>query len=144
MPRVTKFSYGVIPVRRFPDGYRFLVLRAYANWDFAKGMIDPGEDPLACAERELKEETSLEGAVFRWGEDFAETAPYSHGKIARYFLAEVSEGEVFLPVSEELGKSENDEYRWVTPNEARKLLPARLQPILEWAIRKLDSSSQKC
>jgi hypothetical protein len=42
-----------------------------------------------------------------------------------------------LPVSPELGRPEHHEYRWVTYEEARSLLPLRLLPILEWAREKL-------
>jgi 8-oxo-dGTP pyrophosphatase MutT (NUDIX family) len=135
-------SFGIIPVRKFSTEYRFLLVRAYANWDFPKGRIDPGEEPLACALRELREEATLEGAIFPWGEEFVETAPYSHGKIARYYLAELAHGEVNLPVSEELGKPENDEFRWVTGDEAERLLPGRLQSVLRWAREKLKSDTR--
>lgn len=130
-------SYGIVPVRKFGREYCFLLVRAYMNWDFPKGRIDPGELPMSCALRELKEETTLDGAVFRWGEDYVETAPYSHGKIAHYFLAELATGEVDLPVSEELGRPENDEFRWVSGAEAAELLPARLQHVLRWARKKI-------
>ncbi len=45
-------------------GWRILVLRAYRNWDFPKGTLEPGETPLAAAIREVKEETALEGLEF--------------------------------------------------------------------------------
>ena len=35
----------------------------------------------------------------------------------------------FLPVSEELGKPENDEYRWVDIEDLQDLLPKRLQSV---------------
>lgn len=126
-------SAGVVVVRREPAGWRYLVLRAFRNWDFPKGLIGAGEDALAAAVREVAEETSLTRLDFRWGHVCRETAPYGRGKIARYYLALASDGEVVLPVSPELGRPEHHQHRWASVEEARKLLPERLHPILEWA-----------
>lgn len=126
-------SAGVIPVRRFDGLHRYLLLRAYHNWDFPKGLVEDGEAPLQAAQREVEEETGLGELVFRWGQHYRETAPYGRGKIARYYLAEVPRGEVYLPVSAELGRPEHDEFRWVTYADARSLLVERLRPILDWA-----------
>ena len=126
-------SAGVIIVRRFDDHYRYLLLRAGQYWDFSKGMVEPGEDPLAAAIREVEEETTLTGLEFHWGHDFIQTEPYGKNKIARYYLAESSEGEVFLPVTEELGKPEHDEFRWLEFDSARGLLVPRVLAVLDWA-----------
>ena len=63
---------------------------------------------------------------------YRDTAPYARGKIARYYLAVTRQETITLPVSEELGRPEHHEGRWVTVDEAEKLLPARLRPVLEW------------
>ena len=126
-------SAGVIIVRRQGAGYRYLLLRAYRNWDFPKGVVEPGEDPLQGAIREVAEETTLTDLNFRWGHDYRETAPYGRGKVARYYLAETAQTEVSLPVNPELGRPEHDEFRWVNYATARRLLPPRLQPILAWS-----------
>lgn len=126
-------SAGAVIVRRFDDRYRYLLLRAYDYWDFPKGIVEPGEDPLAAAIRETEEETTLRGLVFRWGHEFIETEPYGKNKIARYYFAESPQGEVFLPVTEELGKPEHDEFRWMEYDAARGLLVPRVQAVLDWA-----------
>ncbi|RCX31247.1 NUDIX domain-containing protein [Thioalbus denitrificans] len=126
-------SAGVVVVRRWPDGWRFLLLRAWGNWDFPKGEVEAGEVPLAAARREVAEETGLTELGFRWGEGWFETAPYGRGKVARYYLAEARQGEVTLPLNPGLGRAEHHEYRWVAGDAAGQLLPARLQPALEWA-----------
>ena len=46
-------SAGVVVVRRSAGGWRYLLLRAYGYWDFPKGEVEPGEDPLEAARREL-------------------------------------------------------------------------------------------
>ena len=56
-------SAGVIPVRETPEGYRFLLLRAYDYWDFPKGMVEPGETPEEAAVKETEEEAGVQGAL---------------------------------------------------------------------------------
>lgn len=109
------------------------MLRAYRNWDFPKGMVEPGEDPLAAALREVREETLIEDLEFNWGEVYQETGPYGNRKIARYYVAATRSEKVTLPVSPELGRPEHDEWRWVDRDTALSLVAARLQPIVRWA-----------
>ena len=130
----TIYSAGIVPVRLSPRGERLLVLRCFSYWDFPKGEVDAGEDHLEAAVRELTEETGLVDPVFRWGTAFIETPRYGRGKIARYYLAEVPEGEVYLPISDELGRPEHDEFRWATPAQARRLFNPRLRAVLDWAL----------
>jgi 8-oxo-dGTP pyrophosphatase MutT (NUDIX family) len=101
-------------------------------------MVEAGEAPLDTALRETREETSLVDLELRWGEGFRETAPYSGGKIARYYVAESPGGAVDLPISAELGRPEHDEYRWVDGSEAQRLLAPRLQDVLAWARATID------
>lgn len=133
------FSAGVVVVRRDNGGWRLLVLRAYRNWDFPKGGVEPGEAPLAAAIRETAEEAAISDLVFRWGEGYCETASYRGGKVARYYLAETAQTSITLPVSLELGRPEHDEWPWVSFIEAERLLPPRLQPILDWARMRLET-----
>jgi 8-oxo-dGTP pyrophosphatase MutT (NUDIX family) len=125
-------SAGVIPARRTPDGWKLLILRAYRKWDFPKGRIDPGEEPLAAAKREAAEEAALTDLELPFGEIYRDTAPYAGGKIARYYLAVTGQQRITLPVSPELGRPEHHEGRWVNLDEAARLLPPRLQPVLSW------------
>jgi 8-oxo-dGTP pyrophosphatase MutT (NUDIX family) len=125
-------SAGVVVVRREAQSWRVLVLRAYRNWDFPKGLIEPGESPFEAAVREAREETGIEDLVFRWGEDYRETEPYARNKVARYYLGETQSVRLMLPVNPALGRPEHHEYRWVDFAEARRLLPPRLQGVLSW------------
>lgn len=126
-------SAGVVVVRRFAEGWRCLVVRAYRNWDFPKGMVEEDEAPRETAVREVWEETSLEDLRFSWGDEYRETLPYAGRKVSRYYVAESVVGDVVLRVSEELGRPENDEFRWVSFNDAEDVLPPRLAIILDWA-----------
>ena len=131
---------GAVVFRRTDRGIRILVLRAYKNWDFPKGMVDPGEDQLDAAKREIAEETGLTELDYPFGDEHRETLPYSGNKIARYYLAETAEHEIELPVSPELGRPEHHEYRWVSFDEAEDLLPPRLAIVLDWAKKTLTGN----
>lgn len=120
-------------MRHGPVEWLFLMLRAYRNWDFPKGMVEVNEDPLAAARREVREETLIEDLEFRWGEVYKETERYGKGKVARYYLAATRTERISLPVSPELGRPEHDEWRWVDRDTALSLVSARLQPIVRWA-----------
>jgi 8-oxo-dGTP pyrophosphatase MutT (NUDIX family) len=128
---------GAVIFRRSDRGIRLLVLRAYKNWDFPKGLIEPGEDALAAARREVLEETGLADLAYPFGDEFKETLPYSGNKVARYYLAETDAEKIELPVSPELGRPEHHEYRWISFDEAEDLLPPRLGVVLEWARKTL-------
>ncbi len=132
-------SAGVVVVRRFPEGWRCLVLRAYRNWDFPKGLVEPDEAPRDAARREAWEETSLSDLRFDWGDEYKETLPYAGGKVARYYLAESPADPVLLPVSKELGRPEHDEFRWVSFEAAEDVLPPRLAIVLDWARGMVES-----
>jgi bis(5'-nucleosidyl)-tetraphosphatase len=134
MQTVKRRSYGIVPIAIGQDHSPvFLLLRAYQNWDFPKGGADEGETPLDAAKREMIEETGITQLDLQWGNISIDTEIYSKDKVASYFLARVEKQDISLPVSEELGKPEHDEYRWVTFEEAQALLPQRLSRILEWA-----------
>jgi 8-oxo-dGTP pyrophosphatase MutT (NUDIX family) len=128
---------GAVVFRRGERGIRILLLRAYKNWDFPKGMVEPGEEDLAAARREVAEETGIAKLDFPFGDEFKETLPYAANKVARYYLAETDAEEIELPVSPELGRPEHHEYRWVSFDEAEDLLPPRLALVLEWAKKTL-------
>jgi 8-oxo-dGTP pyrophosphatase MutT (NUDIX family) len=128
---------GAVVFRRSDRGIRLLLLRAYRNWDFPKGMLEPGEDALAAARREVEEETGLADLDYPFGDEFKETLPYSGNKVARYYLAETGAEKIELPVSPELGRPEHHEYRWASFDEAEELLPPRLAIVLDWAKKTL-------
>jgi 8-oxo-dGTP pyrophosphatase MutT (NUDIX family) len=133
------FSAGVVPARRDANGWRLLLLRSFQNWDFPKGGVEAGETPLEAAIRETLEEADLSDLSFDWGEDYIETGPYgSRKKVARYYLARTERLHIILPVSPDLGRPEHDEWRWVDIDRAARMLPPRLQPVLDWVRRHLE------
>lgn len=131
--RAPRLSAGAVIVRHCPQGWRFLLLRAWRNWDFPKGLVEEGEDPLVAAQREVREETSIEDLSFTWGETYRETGPYSRNKIARYYLAETHTEACSLPINPMLGVPEHHEWRWVDAEEAIEMVSPRVQPVVRWA-----------
>ena len=142
MSRTVTLSAGAVIARRAGDDWLLLVLRAYRNWDFPKGMVEAGEEPFAAAKREVAEETGITDLEFPFGEEHCDTLPYATGKVARYFLAETRAENVRLPVSDEVGRPEHHEWRWVSFDEAEDLLPPRLAIVLDWVRANLPSAER--
>jgi len=128
-----RFSAGVVVVHVAGEAVQYLLLRAYKNWDFPKGLVEPGEQPLDAAVREVKEETTLVNLAFDWGQDYMDTGPYNKGKISRYYLARSNVTQVHLPINPELGFPEHQEARWVGLETALNMVSPRLKPVIHWA-----------
>jgi 8-oxo-dGTP pyrophosphatase MutT (NUDIX family) len=128
-----RLSSGVVVVNVTAGQVQYLLLRAYRNWDFPKGLVEAGEEPMEAALREVREETTLENLFFDWGTDFMETGPYNKGKISRYYIARSDVTHVLLPVNPELGFPEHHEARWVGFGQALSMVSPRLVPVVHWA-----------
>jgi 8-oxo-dGTP pyrophosphatase MutT (NUDIX family) len=128
-----RFSAGVVVVHVAGEAVQYLLLRAYKNWDFPKGLVEPGERPLDAAVREVKEETTLVNLEFDWGQEYMDTGPYNKGKISRYYLARSNVTQVHLPINPELGFPEHQEARWVGLETALNMVSPRLRPVVHWA-----------
>src|SRR5579862_730413 len=133
-----RLSAGVVVVRRAPTGWLFMMLRAYRNWDFPKGMVESGEAPLDAARREVLEATSIDRLDFTWGTDFKETVRYAGNKVARYYIAQTDVEVVTLPINPDLGRPEHDEWQWLTYEATLARASARLLPVASWAGRVLQ------
>ncbi len=135
--RGLKRAAGVVVVRDTAEGQRFLLLRAYRNWDLPKGRIEAGETPLEAAIREAREETGLSDLEFEWGDDSIETEPYAGGKVVCFYVARSRAGAVSLPINPALGRAEHHEFRWTSAATAFALTVPRLQRVLQWAVERI-------
>ncbi len=133
-----RLSAGVVVVNVLRPKLKFLLLRAYRNWDFPKGLVEPGEDPVHAALREVREETTLDNLSFDWGMQFIDTGPYNKGKISRYYLARSIETHIGLPINPQLGVPEHHEARWASFDVALTMVSPRLVPVLHWAHRLIN------
>jgi 8-oxo-dGTP diphosphatase len=97
------------------DGRVLVVHRQrYGDWSLPKGKAEPGETDLACALREVEEETGFRcEAVRELGETRYEVS--AGPKTVRYWLMRRVDG-AFEP------NGEVDEIRWLAPDEAAALL----------------------
>ena len=68
-PRRKNTSAGLLLFKRTPDGLRLLLAHPGGPfwrkhdehaWTIPKGLVEPGEDPLAAAQREFHEETGID------------------------------------------------------------------------------------
>ena len=130
-------SAGLVVVHFDGSRYRLLALRSFESWDFPKGLVADGEDPLQAALRETRELTGLGRLEFKRGEDYRETIAFDDGSVSRYFLAESPSDDVVLRLPAGEAGEEDFEYRWVTAEEAEDILPPRLALILDWALARL-------
>jgi 8-oxo-dGTP pyrophosphatase MutT (NUDIX family) len=135
--RVQTLSAGVVVVRAVQSEWQLLLLRAYTHWDFPKGLVEAGEDARVAAIREAREEANLTDLEFKWGDEYIDTGPYRANKVARYFLASTRTEPIVLPINPEISRPEHHEGRWASFADARQLVSARLDPVLDWAEKKL-------
>jgi len=93
-PENPVLAAGVLLWRAGSAGPEFLLLRSarHGTWGFPKGHVDPGEEPVAAALRELAEETGIRLRPEDLRPDFADTCIYQvpgrgHWKRVVHYLA---------------------------------------------------------
>jgi predicted NUDIX family NTP pyrophosphohydrolase len=141
-------SAGILLYRRGPDGVRLLLVhpggpfwrgRDEGAWMIPKGLIEPGEEPLAAALREFEEELGakpegqprrlceIRQAGGKWVEAFALEGDFDP--------AELRSNEFTIEYPPRSGSfrdfPEVDEARWFTTQEARAKILKSQAPIVD-------------
>lgn len=131
MPPARKEASAGFVIFRGGSPRKYLLLTHRGRYDLPKGLKQPGEDDMAAAVRELREETGIASPkpmpgfssrkhyFYRWREELV-------SKDVVYFLAEHPGGDIVI-------SGEHDGYGWLTKEEAmsRLMYPTLKQVILE-------------
>jgi 8-oxo-dGTP diphosphatase len=88
----------------------------HEDWSLPKGKLDPGEDWLQAAVREVHEETGVRAEPQQELPSNVYVDDKGRPKTVRWWRMRVADQEGFEP------NDEVDEVRWVTPDEAARLL----------------------
>jgi bis(5'-nucleosidyl)-tetraphosphatase len=135
----TERSAGVIVFREGRAGREYLLLRSASggHWGFPKGRVEPHEDEISAAFRELQEETGLSVEILPGFRevihyDFTRGSKSLHKEVV-YFLGRAREGDVKL-------SGEHKDFLWASYERTRQRLSyENAQELLDKAERFLTS-----
>lgn len=130
---------GVLVIRGQPIR-EFLLMRHPARWDIPKGHVDPGEDEISCALRELQEETGIPADAIELDPNFRFTLQYevrsertggeSWPKTLVVFLGRLLRD---VPIV----TTEHQSYRWFNWQPPHHIQPQTIDPLLSAVERHL-------
>ena len=130
-----RLSAGVVVVSLVQRKLKFLLLRAYRNWDFPKGLVEPGEEPDRRRDARGARGDHARRHLLRLG-----LGVHGHRSLQQGqdfpLLHRAQQGNPHqLPVNPELGVPEHHEARWVDYRKALTMVSPRLKPVVHWAYR---------
>ncbi|HEY9708077.1 MAG TPA: NUDIX domain-containing protein [Oculatellaceae cyanobacterium] len=125
---------GVIVMRTEPQLSFLLLMKHPTRYDLPKGRIEPGEDDLSCALRELQEETGIETRHLSIDEGFHFTITYQTSD--KQFAGKTIEKTVviflgWLRQEVTIKLSEHSSYTWANWNPPHRIKEKLIDPLLE-------------
>ncbi len=134
---------GVIVIRTEPQLSFLLLMKHPIRYDLPKGHIEPGEDDLCCALRELQEETGIETSHLAIDEGFHFTITYQTN--SKQFGGKIIEKTVviflgWLRQEVSIKLSEHSSYTWVNWNPPHTIHKKTIDPLLEQLEQYLHSN----
>jgi bis(5'-nucleosidyl)-tetraphosphatase len=123
-----EFSAGAVVFHREDGKTKYLLLHYHFKgdyWDFPRGNIEQGEQPMDAAKREIEEETGLKENDINFLPGFKESVKWFYSwkgvrrfKRATYFLAESKKKDVKI-------SEEHVEFKWLPFEQALEQLTYR-------------------
>jgi bis(5'-nucleosidyl)-tetraphosphatase len=122
-------SCGVLVFRETPER-EFLLLRHPKRWDLPKGHLDPGENDLQCALRELWEETGITEEDVRIDPDFRYMTNYAviDRGVTRLKTLVILLGKLERDTA--IRVSEHQGYQWFPWRPPHRIQPQTIDPLL--------------
>lgn len=132
----------VLPIAETAQGQQIIMIRNWRlsvedwMWELPAGTLEKGEDPLACAGRELQEETGYSAATLRPLCRF-HTSPGMSDELMWAFVATgLSQGSQQLEVDERVTVHAVPAYQCVQRAENGEMTDAKSMLVLLLALRK--------
>ena len=125
-------SYGIVPIYKDGERYKFLLVKSRAgHWNFPKGHAEAGESDVKAAARELQEETGIKNLELHEDIFFIQAyirvdGPETISKTVKFYLGKVTDPTTHINDGDEIV-----DCRWehfdealalITHEESRKML----------------------
>lgn len=132
-------SAGIILVKMMQGIPHILGLRVYKSYDLPKGKIEEGESELEAALRETAEEAGIADIKFEWGYDTVKLMSGGKKKKQVTLFIASTQQDATIRKNPETGRIEHHGSKWLSFDEAERMLHTYLRPAVTWARERVVS-----